>query len=134
MPPYRFCCQTTDSDRTLFAFGDIEGKFKTVERISAEAGALVAGAQAAVEAKQEIVQRVNAVQSAASGTRGAWSGPAAQRYYELIDNWELEAKKIANILDQLEESLRRTAGDQASADESFQGTIGNLGSMMGGAS
>ena len=32
-----------------------------VDRISAEAGALVAGAQAAVEAKQEITQRVNAV-------------------------------------------------------------------------
>lgn len=105
-----------------------------VERISAEAGALVAGAQAAVEAKQEIVQRVNAVQAASGATRGAWSGPAAQRYYALIDNWEMEAKKIANILDQLEDSLRRTAGDQAAADESFQGTIGNLSSMMGGAS
>lgn len=104
------------------------------ERISAEAGALVAGAQAAVDAKQEITRRVNAVQSAAGATRGAWSGPAATRYFQLIDNWEMEAKKIANILDQLEEALRKTAGDQTSADESFQGTIGNLGSMMGGAS
>ena len=46
----------------------------------------------------------------------------------------MEAKKIANILDQLEDSLRKTAGDQAASDESFQGTIGNLNSMMGGAS
>lgn len=105
-----------------------------VDRISAEAGALVAGAQAAVEAKQEITQRVNAVQAASGATRGAWSGPAAQRYYSLIDNWEMEAKKIANVLDQLEDALRKTAGDQAASDESFQGTIGNLNSMMGGAS
>lgn len=104
------------------------------ERISAEAGALVAGAQAAIEAKNDIKTRVRAVQSAATDTKALWQGPAANRYYQLIDSWELEANKIADILDQLEDSLRKTAGDQAASDESFQATIGNLGSMMGGAS
>ncbi|WP_159809627.1 WXG100 family type VII secretion target [Cellulomonas citrea] len=101
------------------------------EQISAEEGALQRGAQAVADAKAGIDQRVSFVRSEIETVGSMWTGPAAARFTQLMAEWDTKTKKLNAVLDTLEASLRGTAQDQASTDESHQQTIAGLASIMG---
>ncbi|WP_433675739.1 WXG100 family type VII secretion target [Microbacterium gorillae] len=100
------------------------------EKISAEAGALLAGASAVNDTNAAIAANVRAVDGAAGATRPLWTGPAANQYFSLVERWEAEARKINQVLVTLEGALRGTASDQVATDESNQQIIGGLGATL----
>jgi WXG100 family type VII secretion target len=101
------------------------------ENISAEEGALARGAQAVVDARQGIDQRVAQVRREIETVGGMWTGPAATRFTQLMAEWDTKTKKLNGVLEQLEASLTGTARDQQATDEQTQQTISGLNSMMG---
>lgn len=101
------------------------------DKISAEEGALRAGAQAVGSAKAGIDGQVKKVRGEIEQVRGFWTGAAANSYTQLMNRWDEETRKLNEILVTLEAALSDTEKDQAATEESHQSTIGGLGSMMG---
>jgi WXG100 family type VII secretion target len=99
--------------------------------ISAEEGALKAGAQAVSEAKAGIDQQVKNVRGEIEQLRGFWSGSAATAFTGLMTRWDEQATKLNNVLVTLEDALSGTEKDQAASEESHQQAISGLSSMMG---
>jgi len=98
--------------------------------ISAEEGALRAGAHAVHEAKAGIDQQVKNVRGEIEQLRGFWSGAAATSFAGLMNRWEEQATKLNNVLVTLEDALSSTEKDQAASEEQHQQAISGLGSMM----
>lgn len=99
--------------------------------ISAEEGALKAGADAVQTAKAGVdVQKQN-VSTEADNLRATWFGPAADAYLGLVRRWEVEAKRINDILIELESALTGTESDRVAKEEDNIQTISGLGAMMG---
>ena len=100
--------------------------------ISAEEGALKAGAQAVNEAKAGIDQQVKNVRGEIEQLKGFWSGGAAASFTGLMTRWEEQATKLNNVLVTLEDALRGTEKDQAASEEQHTQAISGLSSMMSG--
>lgn len=100
--------------------------------ISAEEGALKAGAQAVNEAKAGIDAQVKNVRGEIEQLRGYWSGGAASSFTGLMTRWEEQATKLNNVLVTLEDALRGTEKDQAASEEQHNQAISGLSSMMSG--
>jgi len=98
--------------------------------ISAEEGALRAGAEAVNRTKVAVDLEVRKVRGEIDQLRGFWTGSAAGAYTNLMTRWDEQASKLNNILLELEDALRGTESAQASDEESGVQTISGLGAMM----
>lgn len=98
--------------------------------ISAEEGALRAGAEAVNTAKGNIENRIKTVRGEIEMLSGYWTGAAALSFTQLLSRWDEQANKLNGVLVTLEEALRGTEADQAASEEQHQQTISGLGSMM----
>lgn len=98
--------------------------------ISAEEGALRAGAEAVNRTKGEVETEVRKVRGEIEQLRGFWTGAAAVAYTNLMTRWDEQATKLNNILIELEDALRGTESAQASDEDSGVQTISGLGAMM----
>lgn len=95
-------------------------------------GSLKAGADAVDTAKQNIDDRIRAIQNDIGELRGYWQGAAASAFGNLGDQWNEKARKLNAILVDLSDSLRGTEKDQIAAEDEYKSTISGLGSIMGG--
>ncbi len=98
--------------------------------ISAEEGALRAGAEAVNTAKANIERQIRTVRGEIEMLSGFWTGAAALSFTQLLGRWDEQANKLNNVLVTLEDALRGTEADQAASEEQHQSTISGLGSMM----
>ena len=98
--------------------------------ISAEEGAIAAGAQAVVEAKGAIDGRRRDIQNDVSAVRPRWTGAAANSYYRLMDSWDEKANRINKILIELEANLKATAGDQAATEDDHQQNVSRMAGLL----
>lgn len=98
--------------------------------ISAEEGALRAGAAAVNKTKEAIDLEVRKVRGEIEQIRGFWTGAAAGAYTNLMNRWDEQSTKLNAILLELEAALRGTEDAQASDEESGVQTISGLGAMM----
>lgn len=102
------------------------------EKISAQEGALLRGAEAVSGAHMDIADSTKRVQTELEQLQSMWSGDAAKAYTEMMQTWSAGATHINATLVHLEEALRATHQDQVVVEEQHQATISGLGSMMGG--
>lgn len=98
--------------------------------ISAEEGALRAGAEAVSRTKTGIETEVRKVRGEIEQLRGFWTGSAAGAFTNLMVRWDEQSSKLNNILLELEASLLGTESAQASDEDSGVQTITGLGAMM----
>lgn len=102
------------------------------QQISAEEGALKAGADAVKDAKSKIDGQLSKVRSEIDQLSSFWTGAAAGSFTQLLGRWDEESSKLNNVLVSLEDALRQTERDQAAEEEAHQQTIAGLSSIMGG--
>lgn len=100
--------------------------------ISAQQGALRAGQNAVSQAKTSIEQQARKVRGEIEQLSGFWTGSAAASYSRLMSEWDMQAKKINDVLITLEQALSDTEKDQAATEEAHQSTVQGLSSLMGG--
>lgn len=100
--------------------------------ISAQQGALKAGQVAVNDAKAGIDAQTKKVRGEIAQLSGMWTGSAAGAFNRLMEEWDTQARKINDVLIQLEGALKSTEQDQAATEEAHQSTIKGLGSIMGG--
>lgn len=98
--------------------------------ISAEEGALKAGADAVAEAKKNIDGQIKTVHKEIERLSGFWTGAAAVAFTDLLGTWDRKASTLNAVLDNLEDALRGTEKAQAASEQAHQQTIAGLGSMM----
>lgn len=101
------------------------------QQISAEEGALKAGATAVNDAKSKIDGQLAKVRGEIEQLSSFWTGAAAVSFTQLLGRWDDESRKLNDVLVTLEDALKQTERDQAAEEESHQQTIAGLGSMMG---
>lgn len=100
-------------------------------QISAEDRALLDGAQAVNDAKAAIDGKLRGVASERDSLASFWTGPAAMSFTNLVDRWSEEARKINNVLIELEANLRTTDQEQNRAEDEHQSAIQNLTGLLG---
>lgn len=101
------------------------------QQISAEEGALKAGATAVNEAKSKIDGQLSKVRGEIDQLSSFWTGAAAGQFTQLLVKWDEESSKLNNVLVTLEDALTKTERDQAAEEEAHQQTITGLSSIMG---
>ncbi|MFN3950652.1 WXG100 family type VII secretion target [Microbacterium sp.] len=102
------------------------------DRISAEEGALVRGAEVVMGAHADIGDSTRRVLAELDELAGNWSGDAATSYGVLVNEWTAGANRLNDVLVTLSSALRATANDQEAVEEQHRTTIQGLGSMLGG--
>ncbi|MDY0829893.1 WXG100 family type VII secretion target [Microbacterium sp. BG28] len=102
------------------------------EKISAEEGALLRGAEAVSATYLDIADSTRRVIAELDQIQSIWQGEASQSYAQMMQTWTAGAQKINQTLVHLEEALRSTERSQNALEEQHQSTIGGLGAMMGG--
>ncbi|MGO2518501.1 MAG: WXG100 family type VII secretion target [Microbacterium sp.] len=98
--------------------------------ISAEEGALRAGAVAVSTTKTGIETEVRKVRGEIEQLRGFWTGSAAGSFTNLMVRWDEQSTKLNNILLELEAALRGTESAQAADEDAGVQTITGLGALM----
>ncbi|MGO2746714.1 WXG100 family type VII secretion target [Microbacterium sp.] len=98
--------------------------------ISAEEGALKAGAQAVNVTKTGIEREVRKVRGEIEQLRSIWTGPASVSFTALMARWDDQTNRLNGVLVTLEDALTGTERDQNAGEESHKQIISGLGSMM----
>lgn len=101
------------------------------EHIRAEEMALEKGAVAVDDAKQQVQQRIRAIENEMAQLSSFWTGDAATAYNSLMVNWQDKATRLNNILIELSQSLRATANVQAQNEADSQSKTSRLQSLLG---
>jgi WXG100 family type VII secretion target len=99
--------------------------------ISAEEGALKAGADAVRDARAAVKSRATEVRNEVQSV-SYWKGAAANSFQGLMTEWDSKAEGLLKVLDQLEENLRGTEKDQAAQEEEGTSTVSSLQAGMSG--
>lgn len=99
--------------------------------IAAQEGALKRGAKAVEDARDAVNARIRAIESDMTQLRAFWYGEASGAFDQLMLRWRTEARKVNDVLIELEASIRGTEKDQIAQETEHKTTISGLGSMMG---
>ncbi|MCL2455869.1 MAG: WXG100 family type VII secretion target [Micrococcales bacterium] len=96
----------------------------------AEAGALQKGQDAVVAARGSIASRLTNVRNEVEQLRAYWTGEAAVSFDAMMRQFDENATRVNNALNNLADGLGATATDQARNLEEQQATISNLAAGM----
>ena len=102
------------------------------DRISAQEGALVRGAEVVMGAHADISDSARRVLAELDELAANWSGDAASSYNALVNEWTAGDTRLNDVLVTLSAALRATASDQEAVEEQHRTTIQGLGSLLGG--
>lgn len=76
---------------------------------------------------QGFIGRVSAVPAS------VWSGPAATRFREVVDRWNIESARLCHALDAIAATIRTNERALADAALAHEGRIGAVGADVRGA-
>ena len=100
------------------------------DQISVLEGALLKGAEAVHQAKEETDAELKGISDLVSEIRGYWTGPAAVAYTNMQTQFNESSTRLNNVLLVLEDNLRSTDRSQKATEEAqnqaINAVLGNL--------
>ncbi|MDR2453053.1 MAG: WXG100 family type VII secretion target [Bifidobacteriaceae bacterium] len=101
------------------------------DKVSVLEGALLRGADAVIQAKQETDSELRGIQDLVSEIRGYWTGPAATAYTQMQTQFNETSSRLNNVLVTLEQNLRSTDRSQKATESSQDDQIAAIARQIG---
>ncbi len=100
--------------------------------MSAADGAIIKGAEATRDARQELQSRISTVNSHVEAIGSGFQGESAVAFARLMNEWRTESTKVSSALEQFEDKLRKQQQTLDTGEQEQSSAFSKIASRMGG--
>jgi len=100
--------------------------------MSAEDGAILKGAEATRQAREELGRRIQIVGSHVEQLGPKFRGSAAAAFTRLMADWQSESGKVSGALQGFEDSLRKHQSHLVTGEDEQSAAFARVASRLGG--
>ena len=100
--------------------------------VSAQDGAILKGAEATRQAREELASRINTVDSHVQSLQPRFAGATAAAFARLMGEWRSESTRVNAALEEFELSLRAHQSHLDTGEDEQSAAFAKVASRLGG--